>query len=115
MSRRSEKAYQAPKIRAVERESPPPPLFLKKGEGERHVLLAAGPAASFGKFSWNWEFQELVRELFCLLVRIKKVRSRKRHKIVFTRCPVLYGIEHTWYNIIQLCIETFPMWYNTES
>ncbi len=46
--------YQTPKLRAVGRESPSPPLFLRNGERKRHVLLAAGPAASFGTFSRNF-------------------------------------------------------------
>ena len=35
------------------RESQPYPLFLRKGEGKRRVLLAEGPAVIFGSFSFN--------------------------------------------------------------
>ncbi len=52
VSKRAENAYQTPKLRAVGRESPPPPLSLKKGERKRLVLLAAGPATACGTFSW---------------------------------------------------------------
>jgi hypothetical protein len=48
VTREVENAYQTPKLRAVGRESPSHLLSLRKGEGKRHVLLAAGPAASFG-------------------------------------------------------------------
>jgi len=51
--RRTENSYQAPKLQAVGRESPPSPLSLKKGDRKMHVVLAAGPAASFGTFSWT--------------------------------------------------------------
>jgi hypothetical protein len=52
VSRGAKNAYQTLKLRAVGWESPPPPLSLKKGEGKRLVLLAAGPAVVFGTFSW---------------------------------------------------------------
>jgi hypothetical protein len=51
VSRRVENAYHTPNFRALEREAPFPPLSMRKGEGKRHVLLAAGPATSFGTFS----------------------------------------------------------------
>ena len=51
VSREAENAYQTPKFGAGGRQSPPPPLSLRKEEGKRRVLLATGPAASFGTFS----------------------------------------------------------------
>jgi hypothetical protein len=51
----SENAYQAPKLREMGRQLPPSPLFLRKGEGKKHILLAAGPATSIGAFSWKME------------------------------------------------------------
>jgi hypothetical protein len=52
VSRRAENAYHTPNFQAVEREAPSSPLSLGKREGKRHVLFDAGPAASFGTFSW---------------------------------------------------------------
>jgi hypothetical protein len=55
VSRNSKNAYQTPKLRAVWRQSPTPPISIGKGEGKKHDLLAAGPAGSIGTFSWNLE------------------------------------------------------------
>jgi hypothetical protein len=39
-------AWPSTKLRAIERHQPSPPLSQRKGEGNRLVLLAAGPAES---------------------------------------------------------------------
>jgi hypothetical protein len=73
-SRRAENAYLTPKLQAVGRESPSPPLSLRKGEGERHVLLAAGSAVTFSAFSWIFQdFAPFIQ--FYIHIERKKERN----------------------------------------
>ncbi len=63
-SRRVSFARQSTKLRAMERHQSSPPLSQRKGEGNRLVLLAAGPAASIFVewyvfyISWNYVYCE---------------------------------------------------------
>ncbi len=66
MSRRAKNSYQASQLRTSGRKSPPSSFSLRKGEGKRRVILAAGPATSFDTFYWKpWFLDFLVCDSIC--------------------------------------------------
>jgi len=65
-SRRVSCAWQSTKLRAMEGHQSSPPLSQRKGEGNRLVLLAAGPAVSIFV---EWYVFLRIMEFFLLTVR----------------------------------------------
>ncbi len=72
-------AWTSTKLRAMERHQPSPPLSSRKGEGNRLVLLVAGPAVSI--FVKRYVFLELV------VVKKWHASSRARYHEVVNYVP----------------------------